>query len=710
MTTPTQTHINLTDSPLDAALQLVDFDKATPDTLLVLIQDALAAANAKLDAIESSDRPDTATAALAVIDEFHALNEQIERHFGILSHLNSVASTDDIRHAHHEILPSLSAFGTRVGQSVALFELYQLLDEQFDTLPADKQSAAQKQAIKKALQSFRLSGVALSDDKKAKFAEIQSKLSLASAKFADNIMDATRHFARPLQADELSGISDNGLALLKSAGDAYRAKHPDTTLPTDYVATLDVPMYLAVMQFADNRELRQALYHAYNTRASDQSPDTKDFDNAAIMVEILNLRTQKAQLLGMADYSEYSLATKMADNSDEIEKFLLTLTAAAKPQAIAEYQQLQDYAKKLGLDELQPWDIAYVSEKIRQDQFSLTSDELRPFFPLPVVLDGLFEICRALFDIEIRTVDKRAYSAWHDDVLFCEVYDNASGQLLGGMYLDLFARTGKQGGAWLDDFQKRQVKGNNKRLPVGFVVGNFAPPTGDKPSLLSFDEANTLFHEFGHALHHLLTEVDIADVAGISGVEWDAVELPSQFMENFAITDEGIRLISRHVETGEPLPDDKKAALIAAKNFQTGLQTLRQMEFGLFDLRLHTKTMPNFGDIGYQDILNVADTVRDEVAVAIPPAYQRFGNGFSHIFAGGYASGYYSYIWAEVLSADAFGKFEEDGIYNADTGLSFRKQILAKGSSRDAKANYIAFRGREATVDALLRHRGLSGQ
>lgn len=704
------TDLLLRNTVLDPRLHLVDFDQATPDALEQLTEQALEAATKRLDEIEAMQAVSDATKAFDIIQEFHDSGEQVERYFGILSHLNSVASSDEIRQAHHHVLPKLSAFGTRLGQSVQLFSLYQLVEQNFDQLPKAHQSTAQKRAIEKALRSFRLSGVALEADKKAEFADIQSNLSLASAKFADNIMDATRHFVRPLRTDELSGISDNGLALLKSAAQTYRAAHPDAKLETDYVATLDIPMYLAVMQFADDRALREALYHAYNTRASDQSPDTTEFDNAQIMVDIINLRTQKAKLLSMQDYSELSLATKMAHDSDEVEQFLLALSQAAKPQAHAEYQELKEYAQSLGLDELKPWDVAYVSEKIRQAKFSLTTDELRPYFPLPVVLEGLFEICHRLFGINLSIAEPSSYSAWHPDVLFCLIHDVDSGELLGGLYLDLFARAGKQGGAWLDDFQKRQVKGDEVRLPVGFIVGNFAPPMNDKPSLLSFDEANTLFHEFGHALHHLLTTVDVADVAGISGVEWDAVELPSQFMENFAITDEGLRLISRHVDTGEPLPSDKKEALIAAKNFQTGLQTLRQMEFGLFDLRLHTAKMLNFGQVTYPDILSVADTVRDEVALVIPPKYQRFANGFSHIFAGGYASGYYSYIWAEVLSADAFGKFEEDGVFNPTTGRAFRDEILARGSARDAQDNYVAFRGRKATQDALLRHRGLISQ
>lgn len=698
--------LDLQNSPLDPNLQLVDFSKADADSLKELTEQALAAATDYLDKLEKDQDRQDCLKALQTIEEFDALGSEIDRYFGLLSHLNSVNSHDKIRTAHHHILPKLSAFGTKVGQSLALYQLYQTLHDQFDGLPTDKKTPAQKRAIDKALQGFILSGVALDDQKKSQFADIQSQLSLASAKFSDNVLDATGSYVRPLQAHELSGISQNGLSLLKAAADTYKAKYPDIDLPTDYVATLDIPMYLAVMQFADDRKLRQELYQAYSTRASDQG-DNKAFDNSQIMSDIVRLRTQKANLLGMKDFSQYSLATKMADDSQQVEAFLLDIAKAARPAALAELQEMQAFAQdKLGLSSLEPWDMPYIAEKLRLEKFSLTSDELRPYFPLPVVLQGLFDICRQLFGIKINIADKSDYQAWHDDVLFCQVINEQDQKLLGGLYLDLFARQGKRGGAWLDDYQRRSVRSQKTTLPVGFIVGNFAPPVNDQPSQLSFDEVNTLFHEFGHALHHVLTEVDVSDVSGINGVEWDAVELPSQFMENFAITEEGIRKISRHITTQEALPEDKLQALIDAKNFQTGLQTLRQIEFGLFDLRLHS-----LGDtqINFDDILAILNQVRQEVSVVQAPAYNRFANSFSHIFSGGYACGYYSYMWAEVLSADAFGKFEEEGIYNAKTGYAFRQEILAKGGSRSAKENYQAFRGRPATSEALLRHRGLQG-
>lgn len=693
-------NIDLQHSTLDARLQMVDFEKATPSTLKQLTEQALSAAD---EFLQTLPKAENSTQDFEIIEKFNELNRNIERHFGVLSHLNSVMSSDEIRQAHHEILPKLSDFGVKVGQSAALYQLYQMLHDGFDTLPKHAQSSAQKRAVDKALQDFVLSGVALDDDKKAKFAEIQSALSLASAKFSDNVLDATRQYVRALSEDELSGIGENGRALLKTAAEDAKAR--GVAVAGDYAATLDIPMYLTVMQFADNRALREELYRAYSTRASEIS-DAGKFDNAPIMREIIALREQKAAILGMQSYAEYSLAKKMANDSDEVAAFLLGIAAAAKNQALLEKAELEQFAKKYGIDEVQAWDVAYLAEKLRLEKFSLTSDELRAFFPLPVVLEGLFDICRELFGIRIEMADKADFRAWHKDVLFCQIFDEQSGALLGGLYLDLYARSGKRGGAWLDDFQGRSVTDDKTVLPVGFIVGNFAPPMNDKPSLLSFDEVTTLFHEFGHALHHLLTAIDVNDVAGISGVEWDAVELPSQFLENFAIDADGITRISRHIDTNAPLPDDKRAALIAAKNFHTGLQTLRQLEFGLFDLRLHSRLVGKEA-LDEAAILQILDEVRAQIAVITPPAYNRFANSFSHIFSGGYACGYYSYMWAEVLSADAFAKFAENGVFDAATGRAFRQEILAQGSARSARENFAAFRGRDAAIDALLISRGL---
>ncbi|WFF38776.1 M3 family metallopeptidase [Moraxella nasibovis] len=684
----------------DERLRLVDFGKTTPQTLTQQTQAALDTAHAFLDDIENGKADGT---ALHIIDEFDRLSHAIHRPFGVLSHLNSVMNSDEIRHAHHEILPKLSEFGVRVGQSKALYELYKSLEHTLDST-----DIARIRAVKLALQSFDLSGVGLPDDKKKAFADIQSELSLLSAKFSDNVLDATGAFALPLTEAQLDGITPSGLALLKAAGDNYKAKHPNATLPTDYVATLDIPMYLAVMQYATDRTLRETLYHAYNTRASGEMTFTgeKDgqpsrFDNSDTMARILKLRTDKAKLLGFDDYTQVSLATKMADSHDEIEKFLLNLADKARPFAKADLAEVEQFAKTLGIDEVKPWDIPFISEKLQNEKYSLDSEAIRAYFPVPVVLDGLFDIIDTLFGV--RFVAKDA-PVWHKDAQFYEVHGKDG--LIGGAYIDLYARSGKSGGAWLSDFQGKHTSLNGQEtLPVCFVVGNFSPAVDGKPSLLTHDEVLTLFHEFGHALHHLLTKVTISDVSGINGVEWDAVELPSQFMENFAWDKAGIAKISRHVETGDALPDDKLTAMLSAKNFQSGLQALRQIEFGVFDLRIHAGNFER-----YEEILDTQNQVRQAVAVITPPANNRFANSFSHIFAGGYASGYYSYKWAELLSADAFGVFEEHadgvGVLNPAIGQRFYDNILAMGGSRTAKENFIAFAGREAKIDALLRHSG----
>ncbi|TWV81302.1 M3 family metallopeptidase [Moraxella sp. VT-16-12] len=690
--------ITFTSPAFDSRLQLVDFDKTDAGTLSTLIHQDLQMADEFLDALPATDDPQV---ALDVINQFNRLMLALNRSFGVLSHLNSVVSTADIRTAHHEVLPKLSALHTKTGQSVALYQLYKLVDGDKNLL----KDATLARAIVLSLQSFELSGVGLDDDKKAQFANIASKLSTLSAKFSDNALDASQAFALPLTEQQLSGITPTGLALLKSAGDAYKAKHPNTVLATDYVATLDVPMYLAVMQYADDRALRETLYHAYNTKASDQSTfGYTQFDNSQIMSEILSLRQQKARLLGFDDYTQVSLATKMADSKEEIEAFLLDLAHHATAFAKAELAEVSILAKTLGIDNVEPWDVPYLSEKIRSEKYNLNSEELRPYFPLPVVLSGLFGIIDKLFGVQFveRTSE---VPRWHTDVQFFELIQD--GQVIGGIYLDLFARNGKRGGAWLSTFQDKHKDQHGESLPVGFIVGNFSPAVGDLPSLLSFDEVTTLFHEFGHGLHHLLTTVSLSDVAGINGVEWDAVELPSQFMENFAIDKDGIALISRHVQTGEPLPQDKLDALINAKNFQSGLQTLRQVEFALFDLRIHGADLRS-----YDDILATQNAVRSDVAVIIPPANNRFANTFSHIFAGGYASGYYSYKWAELLSADAFSKFENNpnlatqGVLDPATGLAFKSEILQKGGSRPAKDSFEAFMGRPKDVNALLKQSG----
>ncbi|MGP5553851.1 M3 family metallopeptidase [Psychrobacter celer] len=704
---------------ISPALHLVDFDNVSPATLQDQVRSAIDAANAFLDTMPAldflpADRQISAEQALADVMSFDHINLALDRSWGILSHLNSVMSNDDIRQVHHELLPKLSAYGTRVGQHQPLFGRYQAIKN--DTAFFAALEPARARAIELALRSFELSGVALPKEEQATFADIQSKLSTLSATFSDHILDATQAYALPLGQAQLAGLTDSGLALLADAGEQYKARElargtlsqaDVDALPTPYyVASLNIPVYLAIMTHADDRDLRETLYRAYVTRASEFDTHTnakgESLNNADIMSQILQLREQKAKLLGFDNYAEVSLSTKMADSVTEVEDFLRNLAAQATPAAQQDLAQLQTCAQDYGITELQPWDSAYIAEKVKQSKFSLSQEEIRPYFPLPKVISGLFAIVERLYGIKVQE-HSESVSRWHDDVRFYQLFD-ADDTLLGGFYFDLFARSGKRGGAWMSGFQSRyrHEATEHQQLPVCFMVGNFTPALDGKPSLLTHDEVLTLFHEFGHGLHHLLTQVTVGDVAGVNGVEWDAVELPSQFMENWAWDSEGIALISSHVDTDEPLPTDKLDALLAVKNFQSGMQTLRQIEFALFDLLIHAHTPA----LDYEGILATLDAVRRDVALMQTPDYNRFANGFSHIFAGGYAAGYYSYKWAELLSADAFSKFEEEGIFNPITGKAFRETILSVGGSFPAKTNFENFRGRSASIDALLRHSG----
>ena len=712
---------------LNPNLHLVDFAATQPDDLQTQVVDAIDKASAFLDELSANHANSiSAEQALDDITAFDHINLALDRNWGILSHLNSVMSNDKIRHVHHELLPKLSAYGTRVGQHQPLFNRYQAVVDDKDFFA--QLEPARRRAIELALQRFELSGVALNEAKQKKFAAIQSKLSTLSATFSDNVLDATQAYKLPVKPEQLAGLTESALALLADAGEQYKAgaladgelsqADIDALSTPYYVASLNIPVYIAVMTHADDRELRKTLYHAFVTRASEFDPHTnakgESLNNADIMAQILQLREQKAQLLGFANYAEVSLSTKMAEDVPEVERFLRDLAAQATPTAKQDLAQLQECARDYDIADLQPWDSAYIAEKVKQNKFSLSQEEIRPYFPLPKVIDGLFAIVERLYGIKVieqnndsieADTNNKTASRWHNDVRFYQLFDTDD-TLIGGFYFDLFARSGKRGGAWMSGFQARyrHDSAGYEQLPVCFMVGNFTPALGGKPSLLTHGEVLTLFHEFGHGLHHLLTQVSVGDVAGVNGVEWDAVELPSQFMENWAWDAEGIALISSHVETGEPLPQDKLKALLAAKNFQSGMQTLRQIEFALFDLLIHAHTPA----LDYNGILDTLNTVRGDIAIMDTPDYNRFANGFSHIFAGGYAAGYYSYKWAELLSADAFSKFEEDGIFNPITGKAFRETILSVGGSLPAKTNFERFRGRSASIEALLRHSGFA--
>ncbi|WP_133491251.1 oligopeptidase A [Alcanivorax sp. 24] len=625
-------------------------------------------------------------ALVAALDEE---DDRLGKAFGPVGHLNAVAQNEALREAYNACLPLLSEYGTEVGQNSALFAAYQALHDsaEFATL-----SEAQRKDIDNTLRDFRLSGVALGEEDKRRYMENAKRLSELTTQYENQLLDATQNWKKHVTDEqELDGLPETALA---GTADRARAEELD-----GWLLTLDFPVYLAVMSHARNRALREEMYRAFTTRASDQGPDAGRFDNGPVMDEILALRDAQAKLLGFESYAEKSLATKMARNVDEVITFLHDLARKARPQAEKELRELRDFAAEQGATDLQPWDIGFWSERLREARYDLSDEALRPWFPAEKVIDGMFAVVGKLFGIRFRQRDD--VDTWHPDVRFFELVDDDDG-VRAAFYLDMYARTGKRGGAWMDDarIRRRRLDGS-VQTPVAYLTCNFAPPAGGKPGLLTHDEVVTLFHEFGHGLHHMLTEQEVSGISGINGVAWDAVELPSQFLENWCWTEEGLAMISGHYETGEPLPKAMLDKMLAAKNFQSAMAMMRQLEFSLFDMRLHAEYTPEL------NIQNVLDEVRDEVAVIQPPAFNRFQNGFSHIFAGGYAAGYYSYKWAEVLSSDAYSRFEEEGTFNEETGRAFRDNILALGGSREPMELFKAFRGREPSVEPLLRHSGI---
>lgn len=627
-----------------------------------------------------------------------AQGDKLDQAWAPVSHLNSVCNSDAMRSAYTASIALLTEYNTEVSQNEALFKAYQQLaqSEGYALL-----SQAQKQAIDNALRDFRLGGVALNEQNKKRYGAIQQRLSELSTAFANHVLDATqawhKHFS---DSAALAGLPESALA---QAAQAAQQKSLD-----GYVITLDFPSYYAVMMYADNRALREEIYTAYVTRASANSkkigPDqqvhsTAEFDNTALIAETLALRQELAELLDFNNYAERSLATKMAQSSEQVLNFLQQLAQKSKPYAQRDYTELSEFAASQGCSDLQAWDTTYYSEKLRIAKYAISQGELREYFPAEKVIAGMFAIVQRLFAIRVEQVSD--FDSYHPDVRFYRIYKDQ--QQIASFYLDIFAREAKRGGAWMADARVRRKTAAGTQLPVAFLTCNFTPPVGAAPSLLTHDEVTTLFHEFGHGLHHMLTQVDVAAVSGINGVAWDAVELPSQFLENWCWEPEAIPLISRHYQTGAPLPQSLLDKMLAAKNFQSGLQMLRQVEFSLFDFRLHAE-YTSAHPLLARDILQ---QVRDQVAVVQPPEFNRFENSFSHIFAGGYAAGYYSYKWAEVLSADAFSRFEEEGIFNSVTGESFLQAILQQGGSQAPMELFKKFRGREPQIDALLRHSGI---
>lgn len=617
--------------------------------------------------------------------------ERLGRAFGPVSHLNAVKQTDALRQAYNNCLPKISDYSAEMGQNTALYAAYQTLSSSNEYAQLSK---AQQKDLENTLRDFRLSGVALPEDKKRKYRDNAMRLAELASQYADNVLDASEAFTHHVtDAAEVDGMPESALAPASE-----KAKEKGLT---GWLLTLDFPCYFAVMAHAKQRALREIFYRAWSTRASEQGPQAGQFDNTAVMEEMLKLKHEQAQLLGFANYAEESLATKMAPDVGTVLGFLEDLAQRSKSQAQRELQELRDFARDQGMAELAPWDMTFYSQRLQEARYQFNEEELRPWFPLEKVLEGLFTLVRRLYGL--RFEQQTQVDVWHKDVRFFDVKE-ADGKVIAGFYLDPYARTGKRGGAWMDDCQTRRLKKDGSvQLPVAYLTCNFAPPLADRPGLLTHDEVTTLFHEFGHGLHHMLTEQTVPGVSGINGVAWDAVELPSQFMENWCWQEESLALISGHFETGAPLPKEKLERMLAAKNFQSAMGMLRQLEFALFDFHIHADWHAGM------NIQAELDKVRDQVAVIKPPAFNRFQNSFSHIFGGGYAAGYYSYKWAEVLSADAFARFEEEGIFNATTGASFRHEILAQGGSRDAMELFKAFRGREPSVEPLLRHTGITG-
>jgi oligopeptidase A len=626
------------------------------------------------------------------VQPFEDANEQLARAWGQVGHLNMVMNSPELREVYNANLPKVTQYYAELAQNLALFEKYKAIR---NSAAYEALNREQKKVIEHELRDFRLGGAELPEGQKARFMAIQERLSALASKFSDNLLDATNAYTWLVEDEKgIAGIpADECQAAAEAAQQAGQR---------GWLFTLKAPSYIPVMQYADDRALRERMYRGYTTRASEEWTQDKreELDNTPLMSEILKLRTEQAEMLGFANYAELSLASKMAESPQHVAEFLRELATRARPYAERDLAEVREFAaSQLGLKDLQAWDVAYVSEKLRQQRYAFSEQEVKQYFPEEAVLSGLFDLVGTLFGI---TILPSTAPVWHNTVRFFDIHD-ADNALIGRFYVDLYARASKRGGAWMDDAITRRRTAYGIQAPVAYLNCNFAAPVGGRPALFTHDEVITLFHEFGHGLHHLLTRVEELGVSGISGVEWDAVELPSQFMENFCWEWDVLQGMTRHTETGAKLPRELFDKMIAAKNFQSGLQMLRQIEFALFDLRLHGDYDTN-GDSSVQQLL---DEVRAEVAVLIPPPFNRFQNSFSHIFAGGYAAGYYSYKWAEVLSADAYSMFEEHGILDPATGGKFREQILAVGGSRDAMESFVAFRGREPEIDALLRHNGL---
>ena len=661
------------------------FDRIEPDHISPAIESILNEANTLIHSLKKMSIP---TSWGNFVEPIEIISEKISRAWGQIEHLNAVVNSDSLRKAYNDNLIKLTEFYTNLSQDESLYKKYQSLkdSEVFKAL-----TPSQKRIIDNVLREFKLGGAELNETDKKRFKVIQEKLAKLSTQFEENILDATNEFSIFVDhLDELTGIPEENIK--KARAEAKEDKKEG------YKFTLHFPSYLPVMQYADSRALREKLYHAYATRASELA--SPKFDNTNLIEEILALRYESSQLLGFKHFTEMSLVTKMAKSSEEVITFLMDLANKAKPFALKDMEELKSFAKTLKIEKLEAWDIAYVSEKLREAKYSFSENEVKQYFPEHRVLKGLFKVVETIFKLKIIKSDA---PTWHKDVSFYSI-KNENDELVGQFYFDLYARNHKRGGAWMDEAISRYKNSLGSSHPVAFLTCNFSSPSDNKPALFSHDDVITLFHEFGHGLHHMLTKVDDYSISGIKGVEWDAVELPSQFMENFCWEWDVVKHMTEHVDNKNTLPKSLFDKMIEAKNFQSGMQTLRQIEFSLFDIRLHTE----YSDQNKINPLKLLEIIRDEIAVVRPPSWNRFPNSFSHIFAGGYAAGYYSYKWAEVLASDAFSLFEEEGILSSHAGQKFQNEVLSKGGSRPAMESFVAFRGREPTVDALLRHSGMA--
>ncbi|MDX1692407.1 MAG: oligopeptidase A [Ketobacteraceae bacterium] len=676
-------------NPLLSTDTLPLFSRIRPEHVVPAVEQVLSESRAMIEALVESFAGGTPVTRDTLLTPLDDIDDRLNSVWSPVSHLNAVVNSDALREAYNACLPKLSEYSTWVGQNKGLYDAFKSLQSSEDYHKV--LTSAQRKVVDNAVRDFHLSGVDLPEDRKKRFGEIQHRLSELSSKFGENVLDANQAWTKLItDKNDLAGVPDSSLEAFAHAAQAKGEE--------GYWLTLDMPCYMAVLTYCENQSLREEMYYAYTTRASDQGPFAGQWDNGPLMQEILALRQELAEILGFSNYAECSIATKMTENTDQVIGFLDDLAEKSLPAAQEDLEELQSFCQEqYQIAQLNAWDVAFYSEKLKHEKYEISQEALRPWFPLGKVMEGLFHITGRLFNVEF---EEESTDTWHEDVHFYRV--KRDGQPIAAFYLDLYARANKRGGAWMADCRvHRRLLDGRVQQPVAFLTCNFNGPVGDKPALLTHNEVTTLFHEFGHGLHHMLTKVQDVPVSGINGVAWDAVELPSQFLENWCWEREAIPLMSGHYESGEPLPEAMLDKMLAAKNFQSAMQMVRQLEFSLFDFRIHLEYSPDM------DIHEVLEDVRDQVAVLKPPAFNRFENGFSHIFAGGYAAGYYSYKWAEVLSADAFSKFEEQGIFDENAGRDFLENILEKGGSEDPMELFVAFRGRKPTPDALLRHSGL---